>query len=173
MPSSRVGQDSTCWSPEKPNALGVLGVMNWFFHRCSLVVVVVKCSTPGEEEVYESVFVKVKFPSRKIHHVKVYSSLAFHRAMRSLPPSNSQTLHQPPKETPYPLSSHSHPWYIFKSTTWMGTENPGRGGPETETCPTDWGGLSYRPSLSEGAAWGFLRLVAVTPPPSPGFVISA
>lgn len=141
--------------------------MNWFFHRCSLVVVIVKCSTPGEEEVYESVFVKVKFPSRKIHHVKVYSSLAFHRAMRSLPPSNSQILHQPPKETPYPISSHSHPWYIFKSTTWMGTENPGRGGPETETCPTDWG-VVLQTQPFRGSGLGVSKVDGCNPPTQPG-----
>lgn len=34
-------------------------------------------------------------------------------------------------------------------------------------------GMSYKLSLSDGAALGFPRLVAVAPDPNPGFVFSA
>ena len=71
LPSSWVGRDCVCWAPEKPNELGVLDLMNWFFPGCSLVVVVMKRSTPGEKDVYERVVMTVQFPSHKIHHVNV------------------------------------------------------------------------------------------------------
>lgn len=47
----------------------------------------------------------------------------------------------------------------------MGRENLAHGAPETEMSH-GLQGLAYTPRLSEGAALGFPRLVAVTPNPT-------
>lgn len=53
----------------------------------------------------------------------------------------------------------------------MGRENLAHGAPETEMSH-GLQGLAYKPRLSEGAALGFPRLVAVTPHPTRACVLS-